>query len=208
MKTFPTWIVCEHCDGVYLRRALVRGDIAHCECCGAVLYRAGRLNIDQWLALTVAAAIVFTLANSYPIIRISLQGLHNEATLWQSVVALAHGAAAPIAVPAALSIIVAPFLQIALLGWVLVFARMGRRAPAFTTAMKALNALRPWSMVEVCLLGALVAIVKLSGYLDVMPGIGIWATAALTVLIAIIASRDLHGLWELHDDERITAGRP
>jgi paraquat-inducible protein A len=50
--------------------------------------------------------------------------------------------------------------------------------------------------VEVCLLGALVAIVKLSGFLDVLPGVGIWATAALTVLIPLIASRDTHWLWE------------
>jgi paraquat-inducible protein A len=62
--------------------------------------------------------------------------------------------------------------------------------------MRMLNALRPWSMVEVCLLGALVAIVKLSGFLAVLPGVGIWATAALTVLIPLIASRDIHWLWQ------------
>jgi paraquat-inducible protein A len=196
MKTFPQLIVCEHCDSVYRRLALVQGEVAHCERCRVVLYRADRLNIEQWLALTVAAAIVFMLANAYPVIRISLHGLHNEATLWQSVAALAHGEAASIAVAAALSVIVVPLLQIVVLGWVLVFAWIGRRAPAFTAAMKALNALRPWSMVEVCLLGVLVAITKLSSYLDVVASVGTGATAALTVLITIIASRDLYWLWE------------
>ena len=164
--------------------------------CGAVLYRAERLGIEQMLALTVAAAIVFVLANVCPVIRISMSGLHNEATLWQSVAALAQGGAAPIAVPTALVVIAVPFLQIVLLGWVLTFARVGRRAPAFALAMRVLHGLRPWSMVEVCLLGALVAIVKLSGYLVVMPGIGIWAMAALAVLIPLIASRDTHWLWQ------------
>ncbi len=196
MRTFPDLIACEHCDHVYRRVALARGEVAHCEMCGAVLYRAERLGIEQMLALTVAAAIVFVLANVYPVIRISMSGLHNEATLWQSVAALAQGGAAPIAVPTALVVIAVPFLQIVLLGWVLAFARVGRRAPAFALAMRVLHGLRPWSMVEVCLLGALVAIVKLSGYLVVMPGIGIWAMAALAVLIPLIASRDTHWLWQ------------
>jgi paraquat-inducible protein A len=194
-QTYPDLIACEHCDSVYRQRPLAQREVANCMRCGAVLYRADRLTIDQWLALTIAAAIVFVLANVYPVIRISLQGLHNDVTLWQSVAALAHGMAAPISVVAALSVIVIPFLQIALLGWVLVFARMERRAPAFASVMKALHALRPWSMVEVCLLGALVSVVKLSSYMDVVIGVGIWATAALTVLITIIASRDIHGLW-------------
>ena len=109
--------------------------------------------------------------------------------------ALAHGPAAPIAVPAAITAIAVPFLQIALLGWVLAFARFDRRAPGFDVSMRLLHGLRPWSMVEVCLLGALVSIVKLSGYLEVVPGVGIWALAALSILLPLIASRDTHQLW-------------
>jgi paraquat-inducible protein A len=197
MKIYPHLVVCEHCDSVYRRRALAAGEVARCQQCAALLYRASRLDVDRWLALTLAAAIVFVIANVYPVISISLRGLHNEATLWESAAALAHGAAAPIAVPAALSVIVVPFLQIALLGWVLLFARMGRRAPGFAQAMRMLVAIRPWSMVEVCLLGILVAIIKLSSFLQVVMGPGIWATAVLMVLITVIANRDIHWLWEL-----------
>jgi len=197
MKIFPGLVVCEHCDSVYRRRPLGRGELARCERCAAVLYRASRLDIDRWLALTVAAAIVFVIANVCPVIRINLQGLHNESTLWQAAAALAHGAAAPIALPTALSVIIVPFLQISLLGWVLIHARCGRRAPGFAQAMRMLVALRPWSMIEVCLLGILVAVIKLSSMVQVAPGAGIWAMAVLMVLITLIASRDVHGLWEL-----------
>ncbi len=197
MKIFPGLTVCEHCDAVYARRPLAAGEVARCSRCGAVLYRASGLDVERWLALTVAAAIVFLIANVYPIVRISLQGLHNEATLWQSVAALVHGAAAPIAVPTALSIILVPFLQIMLLLWVLLYARRGRRAPGFAQAMRMLVALRPWSMIEVCMLGILVAVIKLSSYMQVAPGPGIWATAALMVLLTLIANRDTHWLWDL-----------
>lgn len=197
MRTFPHLIVCRDCDTVYRRPRLAPGDTARCETCEATLHGARHPNVDGWLALTVTAGIVFAIANVCPLIRVDLHGLHSEATLWQSVMALAHGASAPIAVPTALAVVVVPFLQIALLAWVLAYARAGRQAPGFATAMRLLAALQPWSMVEVALLGVLVSIVKLSGVLKVVPGVGIWAMAASMVLITLIARSDLQQLWDL-----------
>jgi paraquat-inducible protein A len=197
MKTFPNWLICEHCDSVYRRHAPAPNELARCRCCEAVLYRGGRLDLDRHLALTVTAAIVFVIANVCPVIRISLQGLHSEATLWQSAAALAHGAAAPIALPAALALIVAPGVQICLLAWILAFARTGRRAPGFARAMRMLAVIRPWSMVEVGLLGILVAVIKLAGFVRVAPSAGIWATAVLMVLLPLVAGRDLQSLWDM-----------
>ncbi|SFW57323.1 paraquat-inducible protein A [Luteibacter sp. UNCMF366Tsu5.1] len=197
MKTFPHLIACEHCDTIYARPALAIGESARCDRCHSTLCRADRLDLDQWLALTVAAAIVAVIANVCPVVRISLQGLHNEATLWQATVALAQGAVALIAVPAMLAVIVVPFAQILLLFWVLAFARAGRRAPWFVANMRLLVALRPWSMIEVALLGILISVIKLSGFLHVAPGAGIWAMATLMVLLTVIARRDLDSLWAI-----------
>jgi paraquat-inducible protein A len=197
MKTFPNLIICDHCDSVYARRPLARREVASCTRCDAVLYRAERLGVDGRLALTLAAAVAFVVANTCPVIRISVQGMHGDTTLWQSAAALARGAAAPIALPAALATVVVPFVQICLLMWILGYARVGRRAPGFTRTMRVLDAIRPWSMVEVGLLGILVAAVKLAGFVQVAPGPGIWATAGLTVCLSLVAGRDLHALWDL-----------
>lgn len=205
MKTFPELVACEHCDSVYLRPVLAPGEVARCERCAAILFRARRLDIDGWLALTIAAAIAFIIANVCPVVLVNLQGQHNAATLWQSTVALAQGAAAPIALPAALAIIVVPFLQIGLLAWLLLYARAGRRAPGFALVMRVIVGLRPWSMLEVGLLGILVAVIKLSSSLEVAPGAGVWAMAALMVLVTVIANRDVHRLWALTERYRFTA---
>jgi len=203
LKSFTNLVVCEHCDATYTRVALAPGEVARCGQCDAVLYRASLLDVDRWLALTVAAAVAFVIANVSPVVKISLQGLHSQATLWQSAAAPAHGPAAPIAVPTALAIIVVPFMQVSLLLWVLGHARRGgRRAPGFRLAMRMLAGLRPWSMVEVALLGILVSVIKLSSMVEVAPGAGIWATAALMILITIVASRDIHWLWEFTDRGR------
>lgn len=195
--SYPNLLVCEHCDSVYERRALVRGEVAHCARCAAVLERAQRLTLDEWLALCIAAALLFVLANAYPIVEIRLRGFAGEATLWGAVQALAASDAALFAPPAALAFIGIPAAQIVLLLWLLGHARAGVRAPGFAHAMRWLDRLRPWSMAEVCLLGALVAITKLAGLIDVRAGPGLWALAGLTVLIIVVAGRDSRSLWRL-----------
>lgn len=188
-------IICEHCDSLYEATPLHKGETASCTRCGAVLQRAQRLNLEQLLALTIAAAVFFVFANVFPVISISMQGLSNEVTLWSSVEALAQGRITLIALVAGLSIIFAPMLQIILLFWVLLHAQKGQIAPGFKICMRALEHLRPWSMLEVCMLGILVAIVKLAGMLDVHPGVGLWAMAMLMVLIILIAGKNTRRLW-------------
>lgn len=155
------------------------------------------MGVEQVLALSVTAAILLLFTNFFPVMRIGLRGLHNAATLWDSVLDLAQGPIAIIALVAAVAIIVAPLLQIVLLLWVFSFANAARRAPGFEFCMRLLESVRPWSMLEVCLLGALVAVVKLAGYLNVLPGLGLAALAALSVLLIKIAGRDIRWLWEL-----------
>lgn len=189
-------VICEHCDCVYQKVTLAKHQKALCIRCAGVLQRYNGLSVQQRLALTFTAAVLWTFANFYPVMSISLQGLKSSATLWDSVVALSLGPITFIALVAAISIIIAPVFQLLLLIWVLSFALSGRRSPAFKLCMRWLEALRPWSMLEVCLLGAMVAVFKLAGMLDVVPGTGLFALAALSLLLIRIAGRDVRDLWD------------
>ncbi|MDB6447106.1 MULTISPECIES: paraquat-inducible protein A [Pseudomonas] len=189
-------IICEHCDAVYEPVVLVAHQKASCVRCGAVIQRYNSLTVEKRLALSITAAVLWAFANIYPVMSIRLQGLSNSATLWDSIVALSQGPIAFIALVTAVAIIVAPAFQLALLLWVLGYAHANRRAPGFNLCMRGLETLRPWSMLEVCLLGALVAVIKLAGILDVLPGIGLFALAALSLLIIRIAGRDVRDLWD------------
>ncbi|SCZ30962.1 MULTISPECIES: paraquat-inducible protein A [unclassified Pseudomonas] len=189
-------IICEHCDAVYEPVMLAAHQKASCVRCHAVIQRYNGLTIEQRLALSVTAAVLWAFANIYPIMSIRLQGLSNSATLWDSIVALNQGPIAFIALVTAVAIIIAPAFQLALLLWVLGHAYLQQRAPGFNLCMRSLETLRPWSMLEVCLLGALVAVIKLAGLLDVLPGIGLFALAALSLLMIRIAGRDVRDLWD------------
>jgi paraquat-inducible protein A len=195
MTTDPQWLICEHCDTLYQPVPLHPGEATTCGRCGAVLERARRLSVEQHFALALTAAILFVFANAFPVISISLEGLSNAATLMQSVQALNHGRITPMAAVTGLTIILAPLLQVALLCWVLGFACRNKVAPGFRLCMRTLEHLRPWSMLEVCLLGILVAIIKLGGMLDVHAGVGLWALAMLTVLLIVLGGRQVRYLW-------------
>ncbi|WP_313203399.1 paraquat-inducible protein A [Pseudomonas sp.] len=196
MSQSQALIICEYCDAVYQRKPVHKHQRALCVRCGGVLYRHSSLTLQQRLALSVTGAILLIFANAYPVMTIGMQGLTNSATLWDSVLILSSGSITFIALVMALAIIFAPVLQIALLCWLLSFALAGQRAPGFAMCMRCLEGLRPWSMLEVGLLGALVAVIKLAGLLDVIPGIGLIALAALSVLIIYIAGRDIRDLWD------------
>jgi paraquat-inducible protein A len=194
MRTYPGLIACVNCDTISERPCLARGEQAACGCCGSVLLRTG-LNTQHLLALSLAAAILYIIANVFPVIGITLNGAHHETTLLGSVLSMADSSPAPIAVVVALAIIVVPALQIASLCWLLLFAQAGRRAPLFNPLMHLWEHLYPWSMVEVALLAALVSVVKMKSMLHVHIGIGMWAMAGLVILLIGTVHRDIRSLW-------------
>ncbi|SED68634.1 paraquat-inducible protein A [Pseudomonas frederiksbergensis] len=197
MATTDRLIICEHCDCVYEKVTLAKHQKTLCTRCGGVLQRYNGLTVEQRLALTFTALMLWIFANFYPVMSISLKGLKNSATLWDSVLALSLGPITFIAMVAAISMIIAPIFQLLLLIWVLSFALAHQRSPGFKFCMRWLETLRPWSMLEVCLLGAMVAVIKLAGLLDVLPGIGLFALAILSLMMIRIAGRDIRDLWEI-----------
>ncbi|MFU2330514.1 paraquat-inducible protein A [Pseudomonas sp. NFX98] len=197
MATNAQLIICEHCDCVYEKATLAKHQKTLCTRCGGVLQRYNGLTVEQRLALTFTALMLWIFANFYPVMSISLKGLKNSATLWDSVLALSLGPITFIAMVAAIAMIIAPIIQLSLLIWVLVYALAHRRSPGFKFCMRWLETLRPWSMLEVCLLGAMVAVIKLAGLLDVLPGIGLFALAVLSLMMIRIAGRDIRDLWDI-----------
>lgn len=202
VRSFSSLIICGQCERVYPARALVHGQRTVCDRCGTTIQRGPLFSLSTWLALTVTAGVLFIFANVFPVAVISFGGLQSEATIWESVLALATGPGAPVAVAAATVTMVIPGIQIATLAWVLAFALRHRACPCFILAMRVLRAVRPWGMTEVWLLGIIVAIVKLSGYLHVIVGVGVWATLLLAPMMTVITSRGYGELWRVFERAR------
>ncbi|MDR3418895.1 MAG: PqiA/YebS family transporter subunit [Nevskia sp.] len=188
-------IICEFCDSVYRRAPLQERAVARCSRCSVVLHHASRADLDAMLALALAALIVLAVANAYPLMTLSVGSKHSEATLWRMIVDTYDSNVAPIAVVAALTVFFFPLLQACLYAYVLLPLRRGRVPAAFVGVMHALRQMQPWTMVEVFMLGLLVAVVKLGDMATAVPGIGLWGFAVLTFLLTVLNSADLEELW-------------
>ena len=199
MKQMPGLVVCEGCDAVYQRPTLHPREIAHCQRCGTELARHPGMQQRRLLPLTVACLILFAIANLFPIVEIELRGLRSQTTLVGAVITLA-GEGEGLSIVALLVLattLLFPLLQLVALCYLLVPLARGVRPPGFAALLGMLQALRPWGMVEVFLLGVLVAIIKLSGIASVVTGAALWAFVALTVLLTVVVSFDPRGFWEL-----------
>jgi len=197
MKEIPEAIVCEGCDAVYHRVALRPCEVSHCPRCGTELDRHPGGQHRRVLPLTVACLILFAIANLFPIVEIEVQGISSETTLAGAVVALGTGGMSPVALLVLATTILFPLMQLCILFYLLVPLAYQRRPLGFSVLVKALQSLRPWGMVEVFLLGVLVAIIKLGSLAQVILGPALWAFAGLTVLLTVVLSFNPQAFWEM-----------
>jgi paraquat-inducible protein A len=190
------YCICEDCDTVYRLPELRVREVARCARCGAVIARHHRFSTDALAALIFAALIVFVEGNIWPVVTLGLNGKESSATLWGMILLVWHDHSQVVAAITAATLFFFPLFNMLTLGWLLWFARRGERAPGFRRLMVALHYLGPWTMSEVFVLGALVAMVKAKAYFDVTPDPGIYAYGVLTVLITIFAGIDVRRLWD------------
>ncbi len=197
MNEVPGVIVCDGCDAVWRKPVLARHEIAHCERCGTELARHPGGQAQRILPLTVACLILFAVANVFPIVEIELQGRASRTTLIGAVMQLGMEGRSLVALLVLATTLAFPLAQLAILFHLLLPRRAGRRALGFAWLVRGLQALRPWGMIEVFLLGVLVAIVKLAGLAVVVAGPALWAFIGLTVLLTAVLSFDPRMFWEL-----------
>ena len=195
VATFPGLVVCEECDAVHARQTLIEGDVARCTRCASVLGRGHVLKAEGQLALALASLVVFIMGNVTDIVTLDLGGIHVEATLPEAIAQTWATGQQAVAALAGATAFAFPLAVVLLRLWVLVPLTLGRRSAAFLPAMRALHWVTRWSMVEVFLLGTLVAIVRSAAMATVVPGVGIFSYAALTVLLTANHVAGLHGLW-------------
>ncbi|MDB5846680.1 MAG: paraquat-inducible rane protein [Rhodoferax sp.] len=200
MKRVPDTWVCEGCDAVYRRTPLQRREVARCPRCATELDRDTGTQHERILPLTLASLVMFAIANLFPIVEIELHGLRSQTTLAGAVIALAGEGMSLVALLVLATTLLFPLFQLLILLWLLVPLRWRRqRVVGFAWLVRAMQTLRPWGMVEVFMLGVLVAIVKLSSLATVLPGPALWAFVALTVLLTVVLSFDPRGFWDMAD---------
>ncbi|MDB5887853.1 MAG: uncharacterized protein JWM03_725 [Rhodocyclales bacterium] len=194
-------IVCHECDLLQRARAVPRGGSLRCARCDALLLRWAADNLDVPVALALAAAATFLIANIFPVMTLEFQASRMDATLLAAAWQLRAQDETLVGMLVFVTALLAPAALIGVLLWLLLPLRLGFRAPGFALLFRALMALSSWAMVEVLMLGVVVALVKLGDMATASAGIGMWAYA-VTMLLLTLLSSSLQGsvIWAHYEN--------
>lgn len=191
-----TLIACPECDLLQRTTPLAADAVARCHRCASLLYRPRDDNLDRPLAFTLAAAVLFVMANLFPIVGLELQGQSTVTTLFGMVRALYEQDMMLLSVLIFFTTILVPGIELTAMAYLLVPLRMGRVPARLPIALRALQAVRPWGMVEVFILGLLVSLAKLAGMATIVPGIAFWSFGGLLMMVAAaVATFDARAIW-------------
>ncbi len=190
-------VACRECELQQRVPPLPPGGKAVCPRCKMTIARNPVDPIDRPLALALTAAVVFLIANLSPLMGMSVAGLDSSTTILGAARETWLRGSELAAVSVAFCAVVAPGLFIA---FMLLMLLAARRPPAprwVGRLLRISESVQPWSMSEVMLLGVLVALIKVSQFATVVPGVGLFALGVLVVLLAALGSSfDSHAIWQ------------
>lgn len=192
-------IVCEYCDVVHQKTMLSKGETVYCLRCGSELDHFDQsLNLNL-LPLSLTGIMMFIIANAFPILAMEIQGQTSEVTLLGSLILLNADGASLVAVLVLITTVLSPFMHLLIISYVIYASKTHIQLPYVHFAIHFLQTMAPWGMVEVFMLGILVAFIKLGNLASIIPGVALWAFIAVSILMTIIISYNPKNLWHIDD---------
>ncbi|MGZ8095998.1 MAG: paraquat-inducible protein A [Methylosarcina sp.] len=179
---------CPECDLLLNPLLPEIGEKAHCPRCGFLLERPRKNSVERTFALSMAGLALIFPANLLPLVGIQVLGNTKDGILFSGVLSLFAENMWAVALLVLLSSILFPALNIALsllISAHLFFNRPNRRLALW---MRSLQHLDEWAMLEVYMLGIIVAVVKLSSMAELRFGFGLYAFIGLLIITSLLSS--------------------
>ncbi len=170
-----------------------------CPRCGSDMHgkKLARSISNTW-ALLITAFILLVPANVYPVMTVTRFGMGEPNTILSGVMHLIQDGAWPLGMLVFFASFVVPISKIGALGFLLLSAQRGSlwRQRDRTILYRITEVVGAWSMVDIFLVGILVALVKMDGLAVVYPGIGASFFGASVVLTMMAAKAfDPRMIW-------------
>lgn len=184
------YATCHVCD--LLVRQDAGGSVTHHACprCGSAIHGTRFPDsIARTWALLASAALLLVPANLYPVMTVTRFGIGEPNTILSGVLHLIADGAWPLGLLVLFASFVVPISKIAVLTYLLLSVRGGSQwhLRDRTRLYRITEVVGAWSMVDIFLVGILVALVRIDGLAVVYPGIGasfFGASVVLTILAA------------------------
>lgn len=200
-------VACHECDLLMRKPRLAHGEKAECLRCGYELYAHRHNVVERSLALVIAALLLYVPANFLPIMELNLLGQSSQDTVWSGVVGLFDTGMQGIAAVVFLCSMGIPLLKLLCQLVVLLSIRLDFGRSYGLLLYRIYHHLRDWGMLEVYLMGVLVAIVKLADMAAITVGLGLVCfISLLLVQVWLEVVMSPHQIWQALSGEDAHAG--
>ncbi len=190
-------IACHECDLVHDIPPMPERAAARCVRCGSILFRSRKNSIDRTLAWTLAGLVLYGIAVSYPFLTMKSGSIAQQTSLLSGVEQLYNQKNVALATLVLLTVVLLPLIQLLSLVYIFIPLKFNLRGRFAIPVFRLLGQIRPWSMMEIYMLGILVSIVKLAKMATIVPGLAVIAFSLLIfVLTFALSAVDHHMVWE------------
>lgn len=190
-------LACQECDLVHKIPPLPARATARCVRCGAVLFLNKPDSINRALALTLAGIVLFVVACSFPFLTMENTGIVQKTALFTGIINLYRQGMPVLATLVLLTCVLMPLTQMLSLIYLLIPLKRNRSAPFSVPLFRFYLDTQPWGMMEIYMIGILVALVKLGKMATVVPGLSVIAFGILIfVIAAAFSALDRSLVWE------------
>jgi paraquat-inducible protein A len=197
VMTAPCLRECPACGLMQVVPAMAPRRTARCLRCKAMLRHTRTDPLGTSLALNVASLVLLIIAATSTMMQVSTAGMVRQADLFSGPIGLEESGMWELAVVVLFATMAAPLLKLSCMTYVLLGLRFPRPPRHLRLVFVWTEHLRPWSMVEVYLLGVAVAYVKLVDIVTIDIGYALYALVLLMLtMVAADAALDHQAVWE------------
>lgn len=196
-------IQCPNCGLAQFGADCMRREITFCCRCGTPLARRVGKNLDATLACAIATLLLLIPAIAAPFLTTSAFGATRTSILPMSSLFLWREGWPLLAIAVFLFVLVFPTVRLMSLAVVLLALRAGRRPRWLGFTFRLGNALQTWAMLDVFLIGLVVAYARLRVSIHVTIETGAMCFVAAAVLSLFVrATLDKPHIWQLIAPDR------
>ena len=199
----PILVACPDCDLLNNVPELAPDESACCVRCDHTLSRNPANALQRGVALTLSAIILYAITCALPFLSFGEAGVVAHTRLFSGIIGLWREDMHFLAAAVSFTIVVVPVGSLASLCYLLLPLHFDVRLPGADAALRWMMRLEPWNMVEIFMIGIIVAGVKLAKMAALEPGLAFWAFMAMIFMMAFIsAALEPRVLWERLDRAR------
>ncbi len=186
-KASGQYILCPDCDKIYRRSLLDGRQTARCSCCGAHLYGSNSHMVDKTLAFSLAGLLFYIPANILPILTFAILGVDSTNTMLNGVEQLFMAGYWWMSFLVLMCSVLVPLINLLMLFGIALQLKLQAPQPGLSSLLLWQAKIEEWAMLEVYLLGIVVAYVKMLDMGDVIVGAGLYCFVGM-MLAAVLAS--------------------